>query len=334
LELYFSFHNHSITVRCIEERVIKKLQTEFDYFSASIPTPSRASVNLHLTPPPAIPPSIAHKILETCLIYKIGERTYIDYHGRALTVWDRAQDHLEIYSLDEDRLYELAFLSIHSLLGQYLERSKLCRIHALGVALGQFNALIMLPSKGGKSTLLGELLKDPEINIISDDMPLIDDKGQVHPFPSKISLDHAPSSGPLSSLEWVPFKRAHYPLKWTAGLSQLKARIATNSPQNRTLLFVGLRLSQGSSLMSSVPKWRILKPLLEHMVIGVGLPQVIEMFLHFNWQDLIKLPLHALVRTYCALRLLGNSQCYYLYLGADRAQSAQLILNELHGKQN
>lgn len=333
MQLYLDFHDTSILVSGKEESVLQKLQEEFHFFVKPETSKVSYTVDLYLEAPPAIPSTLASKILETCSIYNIGSRRYIDYRGEALTIWDRMEDTVKIYSESPDRMYELAFLSVHSLLGQELDRKGLCRIHAVAVSIQEVNALVMLPSKGGKSTLLTHLLENPEIKIISDDMPLIDFGGRVHPFPSKISMDKIPESGPLAGLKWSEFRRSVYPVKYTAGLSQLKERLELNSLHQKTLLIAGYRLSQGTSILTPVPKWKMLLPLMEHMVMGFGLPQVLEMFLSFNFLDLFKLGWHALMRSIAALNLLRRSRCYHFYLGPDRAYNAQLLLDQIYEHQ-
>jgi hypothetical protein len=334
LQLYFNFHDHIILVSCNEEAVCRKLQEEFHYFLIPSATHVETTIELFVQALPEIPPTTAHKILETCTIFEIGGRRYLDYQGEALSIWDKLEDSVRIYSTSSDRLYELGFLAIHSLLGQALDRKGLCRVHAVAVSLGNCNALVMLPSKGGKSTLLAHLLENPEVKIISDDMPLVDTSGLVHAFPSKISMSSPPTSGPLSELKWTEFKRAFYPVKYTAGLSQIETRIERQSFHNRTLLIAGYRLSQGESILTPVKKWKMLAPLMEHMIMGFGLPQILEMFLHFNILDVLKLSFHGLLRTVCALQLLRKSDCYHFYLGPDRAYNAQLLLDQLYERQS
>jgi hypothetical protein len=192
----------------------------------------------------------------------------------------------------------------------------------------------MLPSKGGKSTLLTHLLENPEIKIISDDMPLINNQGDVYPFPSKLSLDEIPTTGVLATLSWKRFDRAHYPPKYTASLAQLKDRLDKNPENKRTSLIAGYRLSNGESLLSPVSRWKMIAPLCEHMIIGMGLPQVLELFLTFKFGDIFRLIYIAMIRTHCALKLVFKSDCYHFYLGPDKAYNSQLLLDNLYEHQS
>jgi hypothetical protein len=334
LQLYLNFHDHIILVSCNEDAVCKKLEEEFHFFVVTEAAHVETTIDLKLEAVPEIPATQANKILETCVVYDIGSRRYIDYQGEALTIWDKMEDSVRVYSLNTDRLYELGFLSIHSLLGQNLDKKGICRIHGMAISLGSANALVMLPSKGGKSTLITHLLENPEVKIISDDMPLIDTSGFVHAFPSKISMNTPPVSGPLAQLKWTEFKRAFYPIKWTAGLSQMESRIERQSFHKKTLLMAGFRLSQGQTILTPVSRWKMISPMMEHMIMGFGLPQILEMFLHFNVLDIFKLAFHALVRTFCAIQLVRKSHCYYIYLGPDKTYNAQLILDQLYEHQS
>lgn len=332
--LYLNFHNHIIFVSCNEEATLTKLKEEFHFFMVDAPSTPHTTIEIYQETPPELPTMVAMKILETCSIYKLGPRRYIDYRGEALTIWDKQEDIVKIYGTDSDRLFELSFLAVHSLLGQGLDHQGLCRVHALGVSLGNVNTLVMLPSKGGKSTLLTHLLENSEVKIISDDMPLIDIKGDVHCFPSKISMDKKPTEGILSKLRWSEFVRTQYPTKWTASLSQLNERIELNSFNHKTILIAGFRLSQGSSILTKVSKWKMISPILEHMIMGFGLPQVLEMFLNFNFFDLFKLFFHAVMRSISAFQLIRKSQCYYFYMGPDRSYNSQLILEQMYDQSN
>lgn len=333
--LYLNFFNHIIFVRCNESSLLKKIQEEFDFFvtdRASKITPTY-TIEVNYQAPPEIPPMVAVKILEGAIVYRIGTTQYIDY-GKALTIIHSSNKTLEIYSEDMNRLFELAFLSIHSIIGQELDKSGICRIHALAFSKGKTNAIVMLPSKGGKSTLLKNLIECSDFKIISDDMPLCDYSGKIFSFPSKISLENIPESGLLSNLNWVKFERSSYPPKWTASLSQLKDKISEKPELNKNLLIAGFRVSNGQSILTKVPKWKMVLPLMEHMIIGLGLPQIIEVFLSFRPSDFFKLVKHACLRSLCAFNLARTSDCYFFYMNKETVKNASLLLELMDEHRN
>ena len=334
LNLYLNFYHHSIIVSCNEEVLIKKLQDEFNYFLAEKTEETPATlIEIFKEVPPELPSMIAVKVLDTCSVYKLGQRQYLRYYNGALAVLDKYEETVRLYSLDLDQLFELAYLAIHTKLAKELDLKGLCRMHCLGVSLGDLNALIMLPPKGGKSTLLAHLLDNPELKIIADDMTIIDLSGKIHAFPGSLGMDVKPEDGPLSKLSWTKFSRTQYPPKWFAGLSEFKTRIETHAENNKNLLIAGHRISQGQSILTPVKKWKMILPLFEHLIFGFGLPQVREMFLSFNFFDYLKLPYHLMIRCICALQLLRKSRCFYFYMGPDLPYNAQLILNQLYEQQ-
>jgi hypothetical protein len=332
--LYLTFHDHNILVKCKESTLLQKLKEEFHFFIGKSDSFPEITIELKIETSPKIPSLVAHKILDNSISYRIGDLQYLDYFGEALTIRNSDNNLFTIYSLSNDRLYELAFLTIHSVIGQTLERSGFCRIHAAAISMNQFNAIIMLPSKGGKSTLLKELITNEKVKIISDDMPISNLSGEIYPFPSKLSFDQIPASGPLSKIEWREFKRHSYPSKWTASLSSLKEKIDGSPMRNQNILIAGFRLSNGESILSPVNKFLMFKPILEHMVVGLGLPQIIEIFLNFDWRDYIKLPIHFAIRSISAFNLIRKSKCYYFYMGQDIQKNAHLILELMHDNQN
>ena len=334
MQLELIFNHHTILVRADEGPMLEKLRDEFHYFLGSPVPGTKTLIKLQLGSLPAIPSMVASKHLENAVIYRLGHRQYIDYFGEALTVWDRQSQTMEIYALQLDRLYELAFLAVHSILGEQLDLQGYCRLHALGISRKKVNALIMLPSKGGKSTLLQSLIEHPEVKIISDDTPLVTASGAVWPFPSKISLERPPQGGSLKNLTWHEFKRHHYPPKWTASLSGLKEKISADCATNKTLLVAGYRLSSGKSFYLKVSKWKMPGPLFEHMIIGMGLPQILEIFLSFDWGDYLKMIKHAYYRSLCAFQLLRKAECYELYLGPDLEHNSNLVLDMIHEHQD
>lgn len=322
------FHHHIILVKGAPASVDEKLRSEFHYFLSKEGYPE---LTLELTlgalpPTPSLPVS---KILETCLVYRLGKRKYVDYFGEALTIVDEDTKTISITSASEERLYELAFLTVHSRAGDLLDHAGFSRVHALAVSYKNRNAVVMLPSKGGKSTLLTHLLENPDIKIIADDMPLVDRQGRILPFPTKISMTEVPSSGELSKLNWNEFLRAHHPPKWTASLSALPERLELSPEKNPVLLIHGVRLSHGESLIARTKKWQMMAPLFEHMIFGMGLPQVIEIFLEFRPIDTLKMLKHFILRSWCALSLLLKSDTFIFYIGNDKSYNAQLILNLL-----
>jgi hypothetical protein len=330
LKLYFNFKNYIILVSSNEEKLLKKLESEFYFFKSLDFDEINLEIQLNLNLPPEIPSMVASQIEETCCIYEFAGRQYQDYHGKSLLIKNMDENLIQIFSRDEDEIFELSFLTIHSYLGMALDKKGFSRIHALGFSLFDSKTLVMLPSKGGKSTLLSHLIEDPNVKIISDDMPLISISGDIHSFPSKISLATKPEKGSLSQLNWDIFNRTLYPPKYIASLSQLSERIDISTDCKEQNLVYGLRLSHGKSILTKVSKWKMIMPLFKNMIIGIGLPQIIQHILTYKLLDFFRLFGFALMRSICAVQLLMKSNCYYFYMGHDIEQNVNMLKNISH----
>ena len=50
----------------------------------------------------------------------------------------------------------------------------------MGVSKNGRSVIAMLPMKGGKTTLFSNLIKDKDVEIISDDTPIVTSDGHIH----------------------------------------------------------------------------------------------------------------------------------------------------------
>ncbi|HEY8770626.1 MAG TPA: glycosyltransferase family A protein, partial [Thermoleophilaceae bacterium] len=123
------------------------------------------------------------------VVFKDGERTVVDYFGRALSVVDRANGRVTVQGQDAHLVHEAAYLYLLSHIGQHVESLGFMRLHAVGL-VGRAGAVaVMIPSGGGKSTLAVRALKEDGVRLLSDDSPLLDRRGRLHPFMLRIGVN-------------------------------------------------------------------------------------------------------------------------------------------------
>jgi len=324
LKFFINIKHLSILTITDEDELIKKLASEFHFFTSLDEEYPQFEIQLLKESPPKIPELVAKKILPHALIYYHQGKRYVDYQGKALIVEEGRS--FSIYSLDSEFLFELAFLTIHSLLGDLLQEVGLYRIHALAGTYNKKDFIIMLPSGGGKSTMLTSLIEDPEFQIISDDSPLIDSEGRIHPFPTKISLSEIPQTGKLKDLPWHNFTRALHPPKFVLSLSHFRNQINDNPQDSRPLLILGQRSTFSTPRVLKMNRLSTIKSLLENMVIGVGLPQIIEIFLKFKFiPDFYKMTYAFIKRSSAAYRLFQRSEHYEIILSQNIKANCQQI---------
>jgi hypothetical protein len=140
-----------------------------------------------------LPAAKATVITPRNISFDVSGVSYIDYFGRALAIFNRHDNLCVVHGVEPDLMREIAFLFILSMSGQYLDAHGMHRLHGLGVSRDGRGALLLLPSGGGKSTMAMQLLKEPGFKILSEDTPLIDRKGRIHPFPMCIGVKHGQS---------------------------------------------------------------------------------------------------------------------------------------------
>src|SRR5262249_8339523 len=73
--------------------------------------------------------------------------------GSSVYVADGSPRAVRIFARSNERSYELAYLSLHSFVGEKLEKLGFVRLHALTFARENKTAAVILPSTGGKSSL-------------------------------------------------------------------------------------------------------------------------------------------------------------------------------------
>src|SRR5687767_8997204 len=124
------------------------------------------------------------------VVYQQGERTIVDYRGRAVSVLDRRANRLTVTGDDEHLVHEAAYHFVLSRAGEHLDRIGRPRLHALALcARGGGAVAVLLPSGGGKSTLALQGLRTPGVRLLSEDSPLMDRHGRLHPFPLRIGIN-------------------------------------------------------------------------------------------------------------------------------------------------
>jgi hypothetical protein len=174
-----------------------RLSQDFDFFTDRplSEVEDRYSVTLELLARGPklsdLPKREADRIFPDCVLYKDGDRYCYEYGNAAVLLLVRSENasFAQLISSDEDLSQELGYLFLQSEVGRFLDAQGLHRVHALGLALPDGrSALVHLPSGGGKSTLAVEALKKEGIRLLSDDTPLLDRFGNVHPFPLRLSF--------------------------------------------------------------------------------------------------------------------------------------------------
>jgi hypothetical protein len=320
----FIIHGISVNVRTKDQELIRRLNGDFHAFKASV-SDSIITIEARLaqTPSDFFPRQTATSQSLTCLCYDVKKVRYVDYHGSASVRYDFENDHAVVIALDIQRLHEKVYLLILSRTGEMMDIKGLHKLHAFALAYQDRCVLVTMPPKGGKTTLMWDLLKNPEFSLISDDTPIIDRFGDVLPFPIRIGLSERPEKWPFIELD-----RGVFGKKFLVSPSSLPNPLP-NRRYQKSILIEARRRNAPEGRLKAMTKIHALRALIAPMVIGVGLPIIVEYFWRSGLWEFLRKTLIALSRLWSAVALSFKTEAYLLELGTDRESNRRLLSEAL-----
>ncbi|MCR4662464.1 MAG: hypothetical protein K5622_01090, partial [Endomicrobiaceae bacterium] len=297
-----------------------KITSDFKYFLSKEETVSKNQIyiNINLQNPPyeKIPKVQASMYKTDCICYDYNNIRYADYNNKCLVIFDKDKRIADIFSLDEDMLYEISYLLLHSQAGELLDLNGFHRIHSCSFSYNKETFICILPQGGGKSTLLMNLLKNDDIKLLSDDTPITDRKGKIYPFPIRVGVCNDYDTSYIPSNFITTFNRRKFGQKRLIAFDYFKDKIEnTDLPVN---IIIGQRIYSDTPKIQTAGKFYIFKELFKSCVVGYGLPQVIEYFLIGGFKDFFKKIFIVLSRFYACIRLLlKTKQTFIFYLSKN-----------------
>ena len=324
MSAFFDFYGLTVRVDSPASALADEVRRDFTYF-ARAPQPVRQTIEMHLAPAPydQLPALRASLISPRNVCYRDGARQYLDYFGRGLAIVDGVERRCTIYGEDADLVHEIAYLYLLSTIGQHLDAAALHRLHALGVSYHGHGVLLLLPSGGGKSTMALDLLRRPGFLLLSEDTPLIDRHGRIHPFPLRLGIRPG-EAGEIPEEYLRTVARMEFDPKTLVDLDYLGDRIGTTVPA--AAMLVGER--NAGDVAEIVPLGRpgACDALLKNLVVGLGVYQGIEFVLERGvWQLLAKTGV-ALSRTMSGFGLLRRAPAFRFVLGRNRERNTRCFL--------
>ncbi len=313
---------------------LDRLAKDFSYFVADADAGAAPAIEIVLTPEPPrydnLPPLRASLHTPRNVCYTDGSLTYMDYFGRALAVYDRERERVEVWTDQPHLRHEIAYLTLLSRLGERFDRQGLHRVHALSVACHGRAALILLPSTGGKTTLALHFLQaGGDVRLVSEDSPLVDRHGLLHPFPLRLGiLTEEPPPFPAQYLTYA--ERMEFTPKYLVSLDAFPGAIEDGATYP-AWLFIGRRTFGRTCRIAPTGRRRGFAALLRDMVVGVGLYQGVEFLLRSSLFDLTSKASLAFGRLRAAVALLRRVEVFEIDLGLDTALNAATLhafLNE------
>jgi hypothetical protein len=321
---HFSFYGITLEVSSPSANLVEQVRRDFLHFHT---TPrEHVDMRLRLLPEPPcyddLPVVPASVITPRNVCFRDGHISYIDYFGRALSVFNRGAGECTVRSTDEDLLHEIAYLFFLSTVGEHLDHHGMHRIHALGLSFQGQGILLLLPSGGGKSTTAINLLRRPEFLLLGEDTPLIDRRGWMHPFPLRLGI-RADASTDIPSNFLRTMKRMEFEPKTLIDLDYFEGRIGTAVPSR--MLIVGTRYLGDVSEIAPLARRRAFGTLVSNMVVGLGVYQGLEFLLERSVVEIAGKTGVVSSRLYNAVRLLSAASVYRFRMGRDVDKNTETL---------
>lgn len=315
--VFLNFHGVTARVASVYAHVLEDLKNDFAYFLTG-PGESDLSLtvqSLEVAPKGWIPlPRLGRSRF---FLSPPGE-TRVAYFEKSRVVYRFHRGRCEVYS-DAATAYEVAYLMLLAYVGEALDRKGIHRIHGLGMTWRGDGMIVLAPSGGGKSTLALELLRSPEMAILSDDVPWVNPRGEILAFPQRIALKTRPTIAP----EFVrTFRRVRYGEKFVVGSRYFEQRIVEKSPL-RWLVVIDSK--RGSALLEKRSRIFLIWPLLRWLVLGLETPQVWEVFVRLTPSDLWAKAKILFSRARLAWRLGRQSQAASFRLSPHVTESGETL---------
>lgn len=318
-EIRFNFYGIGIVVECLEVELCQRLERDFSYFKLSTPEGSKKEIRIQssLDSRPELPfPLLIRRFKNRNVeVYEKNGIRVCDYTGDGLAVVNFKENQAKIYANDIHRLHELTYLFILSRVGKELDLLGFHRLHGMAVVRNDILYFGMMPTGGGKTTLLSYLLSEGSYSLYSDDSPLIDRQGRVYPFPIRLGFE-AGGKRPLSfnTVYHYELERKEYGIKQLYSFADLKVNIGGEYKQ--VILFKGEKGHQ-KPFLKEVGNMSIFPFVFEQGIIGVGLPILIEHFWEFGLLDFYQKTKIFVSRLIGLSRFLIKARVYSFKMGPD-----------------
>lgn len=315
-EAAFEFFGYRIVLRGWPD-VLAALDLDFAWFRAASGQPPDVTIDLRPGTPDftSLPPVRASFTTTRNVVYQVDGHTIVDYFGRALVVFDRAGGHVSIQGDQQHLVHEATYLLVLNRVGEHVDRQGMLRLHAVALAGEQGGVVVLLPAGGGKTTLAFRALRDRQVQLISDDTPLLDRGGYLHAFPLRLGLsERATADLPASSVRRI--ERFEFPAKHALALDAYADRIAVGRVPISHIV-IGRRWLGNDAGLTKIPKRQVVAPLLRDGVVGLGIAQMAEYVLQRGWIDILGNGPIAARRAAICRTALARAQTWEVDLGRD-----------------
>jgi hypothetical protein len=249
------------------------------------------------------------------VVYEQNGSRIVDYMGRALSIVDDHGSTVRVRGEERHLVHEAAYQFLLSRAGEHLDGQRTPRLHALGLSGAQGAVAVLLPSGGGKSTLALRALQADGVKLLSEDTPLLDRQGRLHPFPLRIGIN-ATDAERLPTDHVRRIERMEFQPKLVLEVAAFRDRIETDSRPLRHLV-VGRRTLGRQARLTESPRRAAAGALLREAVLGLGVYQGMEFVLQRGIADTMGKLGVLQTRALCCAAALRSATVWELTMGRD-----------------
>jgi len=332
-KILFLFYETGVLIESDDAGIIAAAKHNFSYFLCGN-TACDAAIKIYhhgqTLPYSSLPAMESTAATPRNICYKYSGKTYIDYFGKAISVYDIKNNIFDIYTPDSELANEIIYLTVLSRVSELLDKKGMHRIHALGVEYNNKGNLILMPVGGGKTSLALALLKknNKSIKLISEDSPLIKNYTLL-PFPLRIGVR---AETALEAKVPGNLLRKTKPLehggKTTIDVEYFSDFICRKAVAINAI-FVGVRSTADNSVIKPISKLGIFKYCLMNSVVGVGLYQGMEFIMQNSGKEILRRFLLLFSRTVANIKIIFKAKTFYFIVGRDATRNAETFIDFL-----
>ncbi len=290
------------------------------------------TVSIHEHDPPyaSLPTLRASFSTPRNIVYRGDDMKVIDYFGKGIVVETAGESVFHVHSRDHNFLREAFYLMVLSLFGQHCDRNRMLRIHAMALSYRDTAILLPITPGGGKSTMAMAMLERDGIKLISDDEPVLDRHGFIHPFQLRIGVLDGARLKDVPDEYIYAIDRMEFGLKHFIDCEYWSDRLETRALR-KCILFRTYRQLNGTAAISPASKSSVFKTLIRDAVIGIGIYQGLEFIVSHSTLEVFSKIRLAANRTILAARLTRSASTYEMAMSSDVSANAD-IFHEFIGK--
>jgi hypothetical protein len=168
-----------------------------------------------------------------------------------------------------------------------------------------------------------ELLKQPDFTLLSEDTPLVDRDGNLHPFPLRLGVRGSKSDEIPQEFQRT-FNRMEFDPKTFVDVDFFRHKLSDTVPVS--MILVGERNLGDISGIVPLPRTKAFKALIKYLVVGLGVYQGLEFLLEQGIMDMTSRLGVFSSRMRNGLSLLRRAPAYKLILGRDTEKNSATLM--------